>query len=148
MKKKYQPIKSDFKLNVLVVTENFPLLNQSWIDTYIEQLILNSFSVIIYSSNKKPGKYGKKVNDLDLRKFVSSFNIAKCSAFADILKSLIFRPKLLFNSVINAWKINNDIVNKYKIKFFPSFLKLIRFGIVKKKFILWISLKYLKHRGD
>lgn len=53
-------------MTVTVVAPRFPSINQPWIDTYLEQLLIKGYSPSIFSFNRVPGRYHAKVDRLGL----------------------------------------------------------------------------------
>lgn len=63
------------KQTVLVVAPQFPAINQPWIETYIESLIVEGFDIAIYSGVKAPSKTSRKVKQLGLLEKTTAFHI-------------------------------------------------------------------------
>ena len=78
--------------SVLVISRLFPIINQPWMDTYLEQLLRNNIDFKIYSYNKKPEKYNAKVDELGLRNFQIKFDLEKKDILKSFLKNLLLHP--------------------------------------------------------
>lgn len=74
------------KINLLVVAPEFPLINQPWMDTYLEQLIINDINFRVFSLNKSPEKYQAKVDDLNLLSRTDSYQFDKFTILYAIIK--------------------------------------------------------------
>jgi colanic acid/amylovoran biosynthesis glycosyltransferase len=71
---------------VMVVAPEFPLINQPWMDTYIEQLIYNKIEFVIFSLNRSPKGYHPKVDRLKLLNHTYAYGVDKISMLAVIIK--------------------------------------------------------------
>lgn len=85
---------------VLVVAPEFPAINQPWIDTYLEQLLLQGIEPRIFSTNKNPSIYHEKVDQLNLRKKVLALSLDKGALIKAALKNF-YNPKLIYR----AWRL-------------------------------------------
>lgn len=54
-------------VRVLVVAPQFPSINQPWVDTYLEQLLMHGVEPAIYTRNSESADYCPKVDELGLR---------------------------------------------------------------------------------
>lgn len=101
-------------VKVLVVAPEFPLINQPWMDTYLEQFQKNDVPFKVFSLNQHPKVYGKKVDRLGFLQYTYSFCLDKKALLSTILKK--FRPiiatrlalKLHRNGTLHslpAWKL-------------------------------------------
>ncbi|MCF8026442.1 MAG: glycosyltransferase family 4 protein [Desulfobacteraceae bacterium] len=117
---------------VLVVTSRFPSINQSWIDTYLEQLLNHSFDIRIYSSNKNPKAYHPKVDRLALRRFVIDLDLKASSFLRALVKTALLHPGMLFHACIKAGKISKRLVKQYRLTRGLTFLKLMRSGLIDR----------------
>ncbi len=127
-------LKPGSKTTLLVVTAGFPKLNQPWIDTYLEQLLLNSFEIQIYSNNRRPKDYQSKVDQLNLRRFVVPFDMKMSSVFLSMIKTALLNPICLIHASVKAYKTTSRTVEQYKLPRLSTFLKLLRFGISERTF--------------
>lgn len=75
------------KAKILVVAPEFPVINQPWMDTYLEQLLINEIEFRIFSLNQNPSVYGKKVHSLDLLKKTISYDLSKSAIISSIVKA-------------------------------------------------------------
>lgn len=91
------------KINLLVVAPEFPLINQPWMDTYLEQLIINDINFRVFSLNKSPEKYQAKVDDLNLLSRTDSYQFDKFTILYAIIKKIrIVRSIRMFNRLRNS----------------------------------------------
>lgn len=117
------------KRNVLVLAPMFPNINQAWMDTYLEQLLQNEFVPLIYTENKLPGKYHKKVDRLNLCDNIIKFDLKQTLSFNALLKALIQQPFNFVKSTLKALAITRYLNEKYQLAAMPTFIKLLRFGV-------------------
>lgn len=115
------------KILILVVTEQFPAINQTWIDVYIEHILINLFDVNIYTANKKYGFYSSKIIEMNMMDYVVGFDLNFRSVFFKILQSTLFSPVQLVISLKCALKIVDRLIIQYNLKRWSSFFKLLRF---------------------
>lgn len=116
-------------INVLVLAPRFPSINQPWIDTYLEQLLDKELKPFIFTCNKSPGKYSEKVDRLNLRSHIISFDLHKSLSFGSFLKAFFTRPCNFLLSFIRAIFITRFLVKKYSLSRLPTFFKSFRFGV-------------------
>ncbi|MFQ3237537.1 MAG: colanic acid/amylovoran biosynthesis glycosyltransferase [Paraglaciecola sp.] len=112
------------KIKLLVVAPKFPLINQPWMDTYLEQLIFNEIKFLVFSLNLSPKNYHPKVDNLKLLNYTHAYSIDKSNIFAAVIKRFrIFasltvffriRRKKLLNSLSNM-KLLSYILHFYAI---------------------------------
>jgi glycosyltransferase involved in cell wall biosynthesis len=76
------------KMKILVVAPEFPLVNQPWMDTYLEHLLINEIDFRVFSLNQKPTVYGEKVDRLDLLKKTSSYDFSRWAIISSIVKAI------------------------------------------------------------
>lgn len=114
---------------VLVIAPRFPAINQTWMDTYLEQLSINGVSFNIYSSNKSPGAYQQKVDRLGLRDFVLQFSLYNK---VDFLKALL-QVKSRFSLLCKALAVGRDLKAE-GAGFGASFFKAAYFAVHNKVF--------------
>lgn len=86
--------------DILIVAPRFPSINQPWIDTYLEQLLIHGFEPAIFSSMRCPGVYDEKVDRLGLRARVLPWSFQKKTMAASVLRKAL-TPK----SLARAWRI-------------------------------------------
>ena len=119
---------------VLVLAPRFPAINQPWIDTYLEQLLISGFDVAIFSANTDGGPYHAKVDRLRLREKIVDFSLDRKTMIKQILAALAFRSPVSFIlSVGAAWRLSADFARSGSSRLL-SFLKLLHFGIARQRF--------------
>lgn len=64
----------------LIIAPQFPAINQPWIDTYLEQLLVHRIEPSIYS-NSRATHYSPKVDRLELRKRVLPLSLERGDVF-------------------------------------------------------------------
>ena len=112
----------------------FPSINQSWMDTYIEQLIRNGISPQIYTNNKSSKKYHKKVDKLGLKKYIIDFDLSKNFRIGLFLRTLVFDPGKFIFILLKSLMIVKYLTGKYRLPWIKVYLKLLRFGLLKNTF--------------
>lgn len=133
-RKKLANKKAVQKNTILVLAPMFPAINQPWMDTYIEQLLQKELSPLIYTENKEPGKYMEKVDRLNLRNYIISFDHNQTLSFKTFLKALILQPLNFVIMTFKATRITRYLFKKYCLSIIPTFLKLLRFGVSSAEF--------------
>lgn len=117
------------KIKVFVITENFPSINQPWIDTYLERLINNNISVKIYTNNEKPVVYSKKkAIYLNLISCIVDFQLSTHRRWVSFLYQVISRPIFAIKKAGRVVKFTRHLVNAYDLSLVPSFVKLFLFS--------------------
>lgn len=81
---------SQKRLKVLVVAPEFPLINQPWMDTYLEQLIINKVDISVFSLNNSPSRYNTKVDTLNLLDYTFAYSFRK----SNMLQQIIKKPRI------------------------------------------------------
>lgn len=71
---------------VLVVAPEFPLINQPWMDTYLEQLVLNNINFSVFSLNRNPKNYNTKVGSLNLLDYTHAYDISRTGLLSSVKK--------------------------------------------------------------
>lgn len=94
---------------ILVVAPQFPAANQPWIDTYLEQLLINGFDVAIYSANRENGRYASKVDKLKLRERVLPFSLNVKEVRKGAWKGLLRSGGETLRAWSTAWALAEDL---------------------------------------
>ena len=112
------------RVKVLVVSQRFPLINQPWMDTYLEQLSLNNIEFNVFSLNREPKNYNAKVDSLKLLDHTYSYSLESRSILGKILTKPRFfaaantffklRARIELSSLSNA-KLLSYILHFYAI---------------------------------
>ena len=118
---------------VLVVAPRFPAINQPWIDTYLEQLLVNGFGVQIYSANRGGGPYQEKVDRLGLKKYLVDISLEKAVLVKSLFRFLLHSPLVFLQGVWRAVILSKQFVASDSPRV-ASFLKLFFFISIADKF--------------
>jgi len=94
---------------VLVVAPQFPAANQPWIDTYLEQLLLNRFTVAICSLNHEVGPYAVKVDRLGLREKILPLSLAQRDVVRGALRGFFRAAASSFELVRAAQSVSGSL---------------------------------------
>lgn len=96
---------------VLVVAPQFPAINQPWIDTYLEQLLINALEPAIYSNASTSREYSPKVDELGLRQRILPFSLSSKEVIRGARRTLIppritlfFRALSIAGSLGSGWR--------------------------------------------
>lgn len=115
-------------LKVLVVAPRFPVIHQPWIDTYLEQLLLNGLEPAIYSANRgELGAYHAKVDRLGLRRYVLDFLLHKDFLGREIAKFIVTHPLRALSSWREVWR-KSKIFQSHSISRLPAAVKMYSFA--------------------
>ena len=80
------------KKKILVIAPRFPAINQPWMDTYLEQLLVNKTEILIYSAGHASGPYHHKVDELNLLAKVIRFPVGLREASRSVFLTLLNSP--------------------------------------------------------
>lgn len=114
---------------MLVLAPLFPSINQPWMDTYLEHLLKNGFSPLIYTENYAPGRYSAKVDELGLRNYVIDFSLKGSITAKAFAKKIAERPWDLISAIRRSIMLARRLNRLYRLRFLPSFIKLFRFAL-------------------
>jgi glycosyltransferase involved in cell wall biosynthesis len=120
-------------LQVLVVAPQYPVVNQSWIENYLQQLYNNSIDFFIYTTKRKVKNESRIKEITRFWNKVSLFNLKYSSIVCTLLKNLVFDMKLFFRVVRQAKKISIYLHEKYSLDAIKPFVLMLYFGLSKEK---------------
>ena len=124
---------SRIETRVLVVAPQFPSINQPWMDTYLEQLIRHGLKPLIYTCNRTPGKYSKKVDLLHLRDYVVDFDLAKMISLQAVIQHLCSDPLSFLDYLCKALFLSFALMKKYSLSLIPTFVKVFSYYFLAAK---------------
>lgn len=113
---------SALEVPIAVVAPRFPAINQSWIDTYLEQLLKHQFMPVIFTLNRTPTEYAEKVDLLNLRQKTVLFP----NNSVEIFKSFIRSPRafrFFLEGLSVALQFTSSFADRIKQAMFYSWLR-------------------------
>lgn len=118
---------------VLVLAPRFPAINQPWIDTYLEQLLINDFEVAIFSANRDGGPCHAKVDRLGLREKVVDFSLDRKAMLKHVLAAAFFSPIPFLASLKLAGSLSADFAKSGSSRLLTA-LKVLYFRLCRERF--------------
>jgi colanic acid/amylovoran biosynthesis glycosyltransferase len=101
---------SKFDYDILVISPQFPSVNQPWIETYLENLLLNSFRPAIYSNEKNLSYCSPRAERLGLFELILPMKFSLLSAAKCIAKKILVTDfQFLKNTARISIKMSIDI---------------------------------------
>jgi len=114
---------------VLVIAPNFPAINQPWMDTYLEQLLIFGMPFKIFTKNGNSKVYQQKVDDLSLRDHQMEFSLFSLMGFL----RLTARPVQFLKSITKHSALAKEF-SGFGIGYFSSLCKIVFFSGHEKTF--------------
>lgn len=119
---------------ILVLAPRFPAINQPWIDTYLEQLLIHNLEPLIYSTNREGGPYQERVDRLNLRQYVVDFSLGKAIVARSLLACLICHPILFCKMLLRSFNVAKEFDQAAASKL-GTMLKLLHFACAHELFV-------------